>query len=189
MPDEKTDWALIAEIKEGADAAFDALMERYKRPILNFVYRMVGSAVEAEDIALEVFVKTYHAIRKPGFRQTTKEFSSWLFHVARNAALDSLRKRTRRAEVALDPETLLAVSPALPAGREVEAREIGERIAAAVAELPEDQRTALILAEYHGLSYTEIARIMHGSPKSVESRLYRAKQSLRGRLTDLFHAG
>ena len=71
------------------------------------------------------------------------------------------------------------------ASRAVENNEIGERIASAVAELPEDQRTAFVLAEYHGKSYAEMAEIMGCSEKSVESRLYRAKQSLRTRLVDL----
>ncbi|HBA84086.1 MAG TPA: RNA polymerase sigma-70 factor [Verrucomicrobia bacterium] len=189
MSDEKTDWALVDEIKAGDDRAFDALMERHKRPILNFVYRMLGHASQAEDVVQEVFVRTYQTIRKPGFHQTTEEFSHWLFRVARNAALDGLRRRTRRAEVPFDSATPMAVSTSLPAGREVENREIGERISAAVAELPEDQRTALLLAEYQGLSYGEIARIMRSSKKSVESRLYRAKRNLRGKLTDLLNSG
>jgi RNA polymerase sigma-70 factor, ECF subfamily len=172
------DFGLADRIRDGDDAALTELMNRYKRPILNFVYRLLGNASEADDVALEVFVRVYQNIRK--FRPGAARFSTWLFQIARNAAIDHLRKRARRQEQPLD-----SIAPAAPASREVEANEIGERIAAAVAELPEDQRTAFVLAEYHGKSYAEIAEIMSCSEKSAESRLYRAKQFLRKQLEDL----
>ena len=172
------DDSLAARIRDGDDAALTELMDRYKRPILNFVYRLLGNASEADDVAQEVFVRAYQNIRK--FRPGTARFSTWLFQIARNAAIDHLRKRARRKEDPLDN-----VAHAAPALRAVEANEIGGRIAIAVAELPEDQRTAFVLAEYHGKSYAEIADIMNCSEKSVESRLYRAKHFLREKLADL----
>ncbi len=171
------DLSLAERIQGGDDAAFTELMARYKRPILNFVYRLIGNASEADDVAQEVFVRVYRNIRK--FRPDKALFSSWLFQIARNAAIDHLRRRTRRREDLLDENTPAAAS------REVEANEIGGRIAAAVAALPEDQRAAFVLAEYHDKSYAEIAEIMSCSEKSVESRLYRAKQFLRNALHDL----
>lgn len=172
------DDSLAARIRDGDDAALTELMDRYKRPILNFVYRLLGNASEADDIAQEVFVRVYQNIRK--FRPGKARFSTWLFQIARNAAIDQLRKRARRQE-----QPMANIAPAAPEAREVEAHEIGERIAAAVAELPEDQRTAFVLAEYHDMSYADIADIMDCSEKSVESRLYRAKQLLRKQLQDL----
>ena len=172
------DDSLAARIRDGDDVALTELMDRYKRPILNFVYRLLGNAAEADDVAQEVFVRVYQNIRK--FRPDTARFSTWLFQIARNAAIDHLRKRARRQEQPLDN-----VAPAATASRAVEANEISGRIAAAVAELPEDQRTAFVLAEYHGKSYAEIAEIMSCSEKSVESRLYRSKQFLRKQLQDL----
>ena len=172
------DDSLAARIRDGDDVALTELMDRYKRPILNFVYRLLGNAAEADDVAQEVFVRVYQNIRK--FRPSTARFSTWLFQIARNAAIDHLRKRARRQEQPLDN-----VARAATASREVEANEISGRIAAAVAELPEDQRTAFVLAEYHGKSYAEIAAIMSCSEKSAESRLYRSKQFLRNQLEDL----
>ena len=163
-------------------------MERYKRVIINFVYRMIGDATEAEDVAQDVFVRAYQAIRKPGFGRTTAAFSTWLFQVARNAALDYLRFRKRHpAETlsSMDDRGESVADAGRMAHEEVAARETGERIAEVIAILPEDQRTALILLEYEGLSYAEIATVMKCSLKSVEARLYRAKQFLRMHLAQL----
>ena len=177
---EQSDSEIIRQIQSGDTDAFDELMRRYKRLVVNFVYRVLGSAADADDVAQEVFVRVYRNLDI--YRPETK-FSTWLFALARNAAIDHLRWRKRH------PTESIAVSPQLAAvsgtADEVSAREIGGQIATAVAKLPEDQRTALVLAEYHGLSYAEIAAVMRCSEKSVESRLYRAKQTLRGLLRHL----
>lgn len=182
-----TDAALIEQAQAGDDNAFDELMQRHKRPILNFVYRLTGDATEAEDIALEVFVKAYRALRSGGYWPGRAAVSTWLFLIARNAALDFLRRRARHpTESLFAPEGGPAVAE--PAGtgptaaQALVAQETGAQIAAAVAELPEDQRTALILAAYEDRSQSEIAAIMKTSVKAVEARLYRARQFLRRRL-------
>ena len=82
MAEINVDWSLVEQVKAGDDRAFDAMMARYKRPVMNFVYRMIGDAGEAEDLAQDVFVRAYQNIRKPGFHQTTGAFSTWLFQVA-----------------------------------------------------------------------------------------------------------
>ncbi len=175
---ETSDPQLIERLQRGDETAFDELLSRYKHPIVNFCYRLLGDAGEADDAAQDVFVRVYQHIGE--YRPGTGKFSTWLFTLARNACLDRLRYRKRHPTEPLDA----APEPAT-VSREAETREIGEQIAAAVALLPEDQRTALVLAEYHDLSYAEIAAIMKCSTKSVESRLYRAKQSLRKRLAFL----
>ena len=185
MSDETPDWLLVERIKAEDDRAFEALMARYKRPILSFVYRMIGDAVEAEDVAQNVFVRAYRSILKPDFRRTTGEFSTWLFQVARNAALDCLRHRKRHPTESFSAmmdigESLAATGKT--AAEEIAARDLGEQIAAAIALLPDDQRTAIILAEYENFSHAEIATVMKCSLKSVEARLYRARQLLRRRL-------
>ena len=185
---EHSDWSLVENIKTGDDRAFDALMERYKRPMMSFVCRLIGDAAEAEDVTQEVFVRAYRSIRAAHVRQTTGQFSTWLFQVARNAALDCLRRRKRHpAEslAAMDDKGESTVGPGRTPHQESASRETGEQIAAAVALLPEDQRTALILSEYEGLSYAEISAVLKCSQKSVESRLYRARQFLRTRLAHL----
>jgi RNA polymerase sigma-70 factor (ECF subfamily) len=166
------------ETEKKRDAAFTELLARYRRPVLNFVYRLLGNADDAEDVAQEVFVRAYRHWDEYDPRRSV---STWLFAMARNAAIDRLRYRQRHPTAPLD------ASPEPSAeSREVETREIGAVIAAAIQTLPEDQRTAIILAEYHGLSYAEIAEVMRCSVKSVESRLYRAKAALRERLRGFF---
>ncbi len=179
---------LIEQCRHGDETAFNAIMERYKRPILNFVFRMIGDATEAEDIAQETFVRAYRNLRKLAFRQTGAAFSTWLFQIARHAALDSLRGRKRRPTEsfgALEANGETVPGHGRTAAENAVARETGELIAAAVALLPEDQRAAFILSEYENLSYARIAAIMKCSEKSVEARLYRARRFLRRKLTRL----
>jgi RNA polymerase sigma-70 factor (ECF subfamily) len=182
------DWTLAERVRGGDDAAFDALMARYKRPILSFVFRLLGDAAEAEDVAQEMFVRAYRGMQRPRFRKTSAKFSTWLFQIARHAALDSLRRRRRHPAESLSAladrgEEAVAREPT--AADNASARETGGRIAAAVALLPEDQRTALVLAEYENLPHADIAAVMRCSVKSVEARLYRARRFLRARLADL----
>ena len=171
---ETTDSQLIERLQRGEDDAFDELLSRYKHPLINFCYRLLGDAGDADDVAQEVFVRVYQHI---GDYRPRGKLSTWLFAMARNACIDRLRYRKRHPTEPLEgvPE------PATTAQYD----DAGEHIAAAIADLPEEQRTAIVLAEYHGLSYAEIAGVMKCSEKSVESRLYRAKQSLRHRLAHL----
>ncbi len=188
MPSNDTDWVLAGKTRSNDDQAFTVLMERYRGPILNFVFRMIGDPSEAEDVAQEVFVRAYRGIHAAEFHQTAAAFSTWLFQIARHAALDAVRRRKRHpAESLADMETRgpSAAHAGRTAAEETIIRETGRRIAAAVALLPEDQRTAVVLSEYEGLSYSQIAAIMNCSEKSVETRLYRARRFLRGQLTDL----
>lgn len=187
MNDAATDAALIEMVQAGDDSAFTEIMQRHKRPILNFVYRLTGDASEAEDIALEVFVKAYRALSGGGYRPGQAAASTWLFQIARNAAVDYLRHRARRPTepLASEPGETGPTASGPTAAQALAAQETGEQIAAAVAELPEDQRTALILAAYEDRSQAEIAAIMKTSAKSVEARLYRARQFLRHRLAAL----
>ena len=177
---EQPDSELVRQIQSGDDAAFDELMRRYKRPVVSFVFRMLGNAEDAADIAQDVFVRVYQNLDT--YRSSTK-FSTWLFASARNAAIDRLRWRARHPTESMESAPELTMSSGT--AEDVAAREVGAEIAAALDKLPEDQRTALVLSEYQGMSYAEIAAVMRCSEKSVESRLYRAKQTLRGALRHL----
>lgn len=189
-PDENTgtaEWGLVSKVIEGDDGAFGAVMDAYKRPILNFIYRMTGNVSEAEDIAQDVFVRTYQHITKPSFRIGSGKFSTFIFSIAHNAAVDRIRERSRRPSVDIEAPGVSAQIPAdlNTPDKALADKEIGRRISAAVEKLPDDQKTALILSEYHDMSYSDIAEVMDCSEKSVESRLYRAKQTLRQSLSDL----
>ncbi len=188
VTDGSADWNLVERVKAGDDSAFDILMTHYRRPVLDFIYRMLGSAADTEDIAQGAFVRAYRAIQKPAFHRTGAAFSTWLFQVARNAALDDLRRRKRHPAESLDviqEHGDLIGGPEATARDAVSANETGAQIAAAVALLPEEQRAALILAEYEDLGYAEIAAIQECSEKAVEARLYRARHFLRARLAHL----
>lgn len=178
---EPTDIELVVRIQAGDDAAFDVLMGRYKRPVLSFVYRMTGEPDASEDIAQEVFVRVYRHI---GTYKPRGKFTTWMFQLAHNAAVDHLRWRKRHPSESLDDDSKTSSTAAASHDvvRDVAIGEIGEQVAAAVALLPDDQRTVLVLAEYHGLSYADIAETMKCTIKSVEARLYRAKLTLRERL-------
>lgn len=168
---ELTDSVLVTRLQADDDAAFEELLRRYKRPVINFCYRLLGNEADADDIAQETFVRLHQQRAKI---DPAKTFTTWLFALARNASIDRLRYRQRHPTDALDAIPEPATLP-----HEVENRELEAAIATAIAALPEDQRTAIVLAEYHGLGYAEIAGVMKSSAKSVESRLYRAKQALR----------
>lgn len=177
---EQPDSEIVRQIQSGAAAAFDELMRRYKRPVVNFIFRMLGNAQDADNVAQDVFVRMYQNL--DAYRAETK-FSTWLFALARNAAIDRIRWRSRHRTESIEsvPEIVASSGTA----EEVNAREMGDQIAVAIAKLPEDQRTAIVLSEYHGMSYAEIAGVMRCSEKSVESRLYRARQTLRMSLQHL----
>jgi RNA polymerase sigma-70 factor (ECF subfamily) len=177
---EQPDSELVRQIQSGDAAAFDELMRRYKHPVVNFVFRMLGNAGDADDVAQDVFVRVYQKLDT--YRPETK-FSTWLFALARNAAIDHLRWRARHPTESI--ESAPEISTTSGTAEAVNAREIGALISAAVAKLPEDQRTALVLSEYQGMSHAEVGAIMRCSAKSVESRLYRAKQTLREGLRPL----
>jgi len=168
---------LLEQLRTGDEAALVELMRQYRHPIVNFCYRMLGNAGDANDVAQETFVRCYQTRQRlrPGAK-----LSTWLFTIARNLCLDRLRYRkchpTETLESAPEPVTI---------SNEVGNREMGAVIAAAVLALPEDQRAVVVLAEYHGLSYAEVAAIMNCSGKSVEARLYRARLELRRTLAHL----
>lgn len=171
------DAVLVARARAGDEAAFAALVDRHAGPVLNFVRRSLFDRSEAEDVAQEVFVKTWRGL--PAYRETGAKFSTWLFSIARNAAIDRARARARREAVSLDAQ----VADAGPGPDEqAERAELGEAIARAAARLPEDQRTAFLLSEYHQQPVREIAAVMSCSEKAVENRLYRARQFLRREL-------
>ena len=168
---------LVAQLQGGDESALAELMQRYRHPIVNFCYRLLGNAGDADDVAQDTFVRCYQTRHR--LRPDAK-ISTWLFTIARNLCLDRLRYRKRHPTEPLEntPEPA-AIS------NSVDNREIGATIATAIAQLPEDQRTVVILTEYHGLSYAEIGAIMKCSNKSVETRLYRARLELRNKLAHL----
>lgn len=183
---QELDRECVGRAKAGDQAAFTELMGHYKGPVLNFVFRLTGDASGAEDIAQETFVRAYRNLHRFSFRQSSDRFSTWLFQLARHLAIDAMRRRQRRPAQSLEvtPEGQVIADPSDPSNQ-ADLAERSALIAAVISELPEDQRTALVLSVYEDLSYAEIASVMETTEKSVEARLYRARQFLRVRLNNL----
>jgi RNA polymerase sigma-70 factor (ECF subfamily) len=181
------DRADMEKLQAGHDAALNDLMERHATPVFHFLCRMVGSEEDANDLAQETFVRVFKSAKS--FRAEQK-FSTWLFTIAANLARNHFRWRARHPNVSLDAEnaeTEQTLGSTLPANTATpkESAIAAERTAtirAAVGNLPEDLRTAIVLCEWEERSVAEAATILTATPKAVESRLYRARQLLRERL-------
>lgn len=174
------DQALVERVQRGDQAAFTLLVERYQLPLYQFTFRLLNDAALAQDATQEAFARGW--LKSASFRfRGQARFSTWLFQLARNAAIDLLRKRRERPMEAVSTEPASAIPDA---AEMLSRREQAARIAAAVAALPEAQRVAITLSEYHGLPTREIARVLRCSTRAAESHLYRARQSLRIALAD-----
>jgi len=175
-----TDSQLIREIKDGNVELYAELMRRYERKIYAFVYHMLKSAkLEsiADDICQETFYKAYRSLQT--FREVDASFSTWLYTIARNTVLSELRKQ-RHQNVPLDQAGHLPKAPFETMPEQTMLRnEKVSLVRQAINNLPERQRSALILREYEQLEYQEIANIMGQTVSAVKSLLFRARASVK----------
>src|SRR5712692_3086520 len=188
----RSDVQLMLDVKAGDDASFELLLHKYRTPLGNFLYRMVRDSATAEELAQEVFFRVYRARNKYA---PNAKFTTWLYRIATNLALNALRDaRHRQMEVSLGQpggsgETdLPAIElPDRQPGIEQQlmARDRAERIRRAIHALPEKQRAAVLLHKYHELDYGEIARILECSESALKSLLFRAYETLRVELAPL----
>jgi RNA polymerase sigma-70 factor (ECF subfamily) len=179
-----TDDELVAKSVGGDAESFNQLILRWERPIYALAYRVIGREEDARDVCQETFLRAFRAL--PGFKGQAK-FSSWLYRIALNLCRDWIR-RQRRAPVmqmpeGIDPGELAAERGPVESIEElVSRRELSAVVEEAMALLPEEQRTAIILKEYHGMTFQEIAD-MQGCPLStVKTRLYQGLTVLRRHL-------
>lgn len=165
----------------GDAAAFDALFERWASRVLRYLERMLRDPGTAEELAQEVFVRVFRA--RESYRPEAR-FSTWLYTIATNLALNELRRPSRRSpHRSADDEAappLAAGDP--PADAVADARRRGEAVTRALAALPERQRSALWLAAVEGLSYAEVAAALETSEKSVKALVHRARAALAERV-------
>ncbi len=181
------DRADMERLQAGHAAALNDLMARHATPVFHFLCRMVGNEDDADDLAQETFVRVFKSAKS--FR-ANERFSTWLFTIAANLARNHFRWRARHPALSLDaenPETEQSLGATLAAHAPTpnEAALAAERAAtvrAAVKNLPEDLREAIVLCEWEERSVAEAAMILETTPKAVESRLYRARGILRERL-------
>jgi RNA polymerase sigma-70 factor (ECF subfamily) len=179
-----TDEELVARSTGGDLDSFNQLVVRWERPIFALAYRVIGREEDARDVCQETFLRAYRALG--GFKGQAK-FSSWLYRIALNLCRDWIR-RERRTPVAQAPEGVDLIELAgetLPSDSVEELvarREISRAVARAMADLPEEQRTAIILKEYHGLTFQEIADMLECPLSTVKTRLYQGLTVLRRQL-------
>jgi RNA polymerase sigma-70 factor (ECF subfamily) len=188
----RSDVQLMLDVKAGDEQSFELLLCKYRSPLVNFLYRMVRDRSAAEDLAQEVFLRVYRA--RKDYAPTAK-FTTWMFRIATNLALNAVRdNRYRLLEVHIDQAAAWGEEdpPALelPDGtptveQQLLARGRRETILRAIHALPEKQRAAVLLHKYHELDYDEIARILGCSESALKSLLFRAYESLRVELAPL----
>jgi RNA polymerase sigma-70 factor (ECF subfamily) len=179
-----TDEELVARSMGGDLDSFNQLVLRWERPIYALAYRVIGREEDARDVAQETFLRAFRALA--GFKGQAK-FSSWLYRITLNLCRDWIR-RERRAPVAQAPEgvDLIELASSAEPSETVEdlvsRRELGRVVAKAMAVLPEEQRTAIVLKEYHGLTFQEIADLLDCPLSTVKTRLYQGLTVLRKQL-------
>ena len=189
------DAALMLRVKQGDWAAFTELVEKYKQPVMNLVYRMLRDATEAEDLAQVVFLQVHKSAHR---YEVSSKFSTWMFTIARNLCLNEIRRRSRHPADSLDvphpdredqplqqypdrktfspPESLLH-------------GELEEKIEEALAELPENQRTAILLCRGDELSYEDIAKVLGCSLSATKSLIHRGRETLKQKLKPYLRSG
>ena len=188
-----TDQEVVLLARSGREAAYRELVRRYERPVFALLYRMVRDRELAEDLSQETFVKALNAIDsyRPEFK-----FSSWIFKIANNAAIDHLRRRELDT-LSLDgsphaetPEAMQATALQIGARQEspldaVEARELGGAIEAAIGRLRPEYRSCILLRHVEGRAYEEIAEILDLPLGTVKTYIHRARNELRLALAHL----
>ncbi len=168
----------------GDMAAFERLVERHQSLVIGTIGRMLGDTTDAEDLAQQVFIRVW---RSAGRYVARAKFTTWLLTITRNLVFNEIRRRKRHNVVSLQPEQDAEERPvADQQTAEPDAsllnKELDAAIRAAIAELPETQRLAVVLRRYEQLSYEEIATVLHQTVPAVKSLLFRARTALRERL-------
>jgi RNA polymerase sigma-70 factor, ECF subfamily len=192
------DAVLMLRLKRGDRAAFTDLVEKYKQPVMNFVFRSLRDETEAEDVAQNVFLQVY---KSRGRYKPTAKFSTWLFTIARNLCLNELRRRTRHPAESIEETHAEHESREGGTQRQYEDKsqpappetllqgELAQKVEEALAGLPENQRTAILLCRQEDLSYEEIAGILDCSLSATKSLIHRGRETLKERLKRYLSTG
>lgn len=196
--DADADAELMLRVKRGGSDASEALaslVERWKQPLVNFLFRSLPDAEEAEDSALQVFAQLWKSASR---YQVSARFSTFIFTIARNLYLNELRRRSRHPAVSLDESHDEENGPGIrqvpdagqvPASDVLQREELVAKISEALADFPEKQRTAIVLCRDTDLSYEEIAEILGTSVPATKSLIHRGREVLRLRLKPYLKTG
>jgi RNA polymerase sigma-70 factor (ECF subfamily) len=185
-----SDAAVMLRVKQGDDAAFDFLVQKYRRAMLSFMFRMAHNAAAAEDLAQEVFLRVY---RSRANYEPSAKFTTWLYRIATNLAVNHARDtRHDRPEnmASLDQpdeesgQTLDVADESLTVEQKIIRQERMKAIRAKVQALPERQRMAVVMHKYQQMDYRQIADVLKLSESATKSLLFRAYETLRGQLAE-----
>ncbi len=180
------DAQLMQRVREGDEAAFRLIVETHQRQILNLCYRFVANQQDAEEVAQDVFI---HLFRSAKTYQPTAKLSTYLYRIAVNLSLNRIRDRKRKRMFSLEAmkseRHRELPHPDGSPDRILEKSELAAQVRKVLDGLPESQRTAVVLKRFEGMSYEEIAGVMHCSVSAVESLLHRAKIGLKKKLKPL----
>ena len=175
----------LVTLSQGGDLdSFNQLVLRWERPIYALAYRVIGREEDARDVAQETFLRAFRALG--GFKGQAK-FSSWLYRITLNLCRDWIRKE-RRTPVSQAPEGIDIIelageaTPTETIEQLVGRKQLSRAVSKAMSSLPEDQRTAIILKEYHGLTFQEIADMLDCPLSTVKTRLYQGLSVVRKQL-------
>ncbi len=182
----RSDVRLMLDVKAGDEESFELLLAKYRTPLVNFLCRMVREQAAAEDLAQEVFLRVYRARKE---YSPSAKFTTWLFRIATNLALNAIRDgRHRQMQISIDssrdedePVIEIASREARADERLIE-EERNRMIRGAILALPEKQRAAVILHKYQEMEYAEIGKILGCSESALKSLLFRAYETLRVQL-------
>ena len=196
MPDQSDpDAVLMLRVKRGDRAAFAGLVEKYQQPVLNFIHRTLRDETEAEDLAQNVFLQVYKS--RSRYRRTAK-FSTWLFTIARNLCLNEIRRRSRHPAESIEethtenedqPQRQYEDKSQLAPPEKLLHGELVQKIEEALAGLPENQRSAILLCRQDELSYEEIAEVLDCSLSATKSLIHRGRETLKEKLKRYLHTG
>jgi RNA polymerase sigma-70 factor (ECF subfamily) len=182
------DAELMLRVKEGDHACFDLLLDKYRLPVIHFLYRMVQNQGVSEELAQEVFLRVY---RSRATYEPTAKFTTWLFRIATHLALNWLRDgRHEKGQERLDDDAGLApsrdVADRRPSVEHSLVRQATlEEVRRAVQMLPEKQKAAVLMHKYEEMEYSQIAVVLSCSESAVKSLLFRAYETLRARLAHM----
>lgn len=187
------DAALMLRVREGDRDAFESIVEKYKQPVMNLVYRTLRDATEAEDLAQHVFLQVYKSAHR---YEVTAKFSTWIFTIARNLCLNEIRRRSRHPAESMDregdeehPARQLEDGATFSPPDALMQRELEQKISQAVNALPEKQRTALLLCRQEDSSYEDIAKVLGCSVSATKSLIHRARETLKETLKPYLKTG
>jgi len=179
---------LMLEFARGDTSAFEQIIKKYRRLVINTAYRFIQNQAEAEDIAQEVFLRVYDSAKR---YNPKAKFSTWIYKITVNLCLNKLRSKKHLQTVSLDKPIFSIENERIRENLDpayvhppinLEKKELDLLVKEAISALPSNQKVAVILQKYEGLSYKEISEIMGCSTSAVDSVLQRAKQNLKRKL-------